>query len=88
MHLIAAHHGRARPHFPTAEVIDPERQYDLVMVTARGSTAIRPAATQVRPLGAAYLESLVRAADIMASQERLYATPAITTENLLSGTRE
>lgn len=69
LHLIAAHHGRARPHFPADEVFDPERT-DAV---ARGLALEVPrrfARLQRRygRWGLAYLESLVRAADALASQ--------------------
>src|SRR5690606_11314638 len=30
LHLIAAHHGRARPHFPLDEVFDPDHQQQEV----------------------------------------------------------
>jgi CRISPR-associated endonuclease/helicase Cas3 len=77
LHLIAAHHGRARPHFPAEEAIDPERPVSLVATIAR-SVPQRFARLQRRygRWGLAYLESLLRAADIMASQEKLSETPA------------
>jgi CRISPR-associated endonuclease/helicase Cas3 len=75
MHLIAAHHGRARPHFPAEEVIDPERDAEVVAAIARGVPQ-RFARLQRRygRWGLAYLESLVRAADILASQDKLSAS--------------
>ena len=68
LHLIAAHHGRARPHFPIEESFDPE-------AAAAASEAIaievprRFARLQRRfgRWGLAYLESLLRAADYAAS---------------------
>ncbi|MDE3098327.1 MAG: type I-U CRISPR-associated helicase/endonuclease Cas3 [Verrucomicrobiota bacterium] len=68
LHLLAAHHGRARPHFPIEEADDPES-------TPADSEAIaievprRFARLQRRfgRWGLAYLESLLRAADYAAS---------------------
>jgi CRISPR-associated endonuclease/helicase Cas3 len=74
LHLIAAHHGRARPHFPAEEVFDPERSQEVVAAMVR-ETPRRFARLQRRygRWGLAWLESLLRAADIMASQEKLTA---------------
>ena len=68
LHLIAAHHGRARPHFPAHEAFDPERPEDTCGDAAR-ATPRRFAQLQRRygRWGLAYLESLVRAADALAS---------------------
>ena len=68
LHLIAAHHGRARPHFPVNEAFDPERSDDEAGASAR-ETPCRFARLQRRygRWGLAYLESLVRAADALAS---------------------
>jgi CRISPR-associated endonuclease/helicase Cas3 len=75
MHLIAAHHGRARPHFPAEEAFDVDRPHDLVDAIVR-AVPQRFARLQRKygRWGLAYLESLVRAADIMASQEKFSAT--------------
>jgi len=70
LHLIAAHHGRARPHFPAEELFDPEGSG--VDFGALGSEImIRFARLQRRygRWGLAYLESLLRAADYAASAE-------------------
>lgn len=69
LHLIAAHHGRARPHFPVEEVFDPERTEKVVTETAC-EIPLRFARLQRKygRWGLAYLESLVRAADALASQ--------------------
>lgn len=70
LHMIAAHHGRARPHFPLDEAFDPEQPTSRVVEVAR-AVPRRFAALQSRygRWGLAYLESLVRAADAQASQE-------------------
>lgn len=70
LHAIASHHGRARPHFPFEEAFDPERPTSQAAEIARAVTR-RFAELQVRygRWGLAYLESLVRAADALASQE-------------------
>lgn len=70
LHLVAAHHGRARPHFPAEELFDPEaagadfQEFESNVVT-------RFATLQARfgRWGLAYLESLLRAADYAASAE-------------------
>jgi CRISPR-associated endonuclease/helicase Cas3 len=69
LHMIAAHHGRARPHFSAEESFDPEHPDSVVRAAAREAPA-RFARLQRRygRWGLAYLESLVRAADIVASQ--------------------
>jgi CRISPR-associated endonuclease/helicase Cas3 len=71
LHLIAAHHGRARPHFEPEEAFDPERPVESAEELAR-EVPRRFARLQRRygRWGLAYLESLVRAADILASQPR------------------
>mgnify|MGYP000299211404 CR=1 FL=1 len=69
-HLIAAHHGRARPHFPIDEAFDPERPTSKAISEAR-DVPRRFSELQRRygRWGLAYLESLVRAADALASQD-------------------
>jgi CRISPR-associated endonuclease/helicase Cas3 len=68
LHLIAAHHGRARPHFTSEEAFDPDAPDDKAVVQAV-ETPRRYARLQRQHgrWGLAYLESLVRAADILAS---------------------
>jgi CRISPR-associated endonuclease/helicase Cas3 len=68
LHLIAAHHGRGRPHFPVDEAFDPHGHTDLCDRIAR-ETPRRFARLQRRygRWGLAYLESLLRAADWAAS---------------------
>lgn len=71
LHLIAAHHGRARPHFTAAECTDPERGLILSREKAQ-AVPHRFARLQRRygRWGLAWLESLLRAADYAASAER------------------
>ncbi|MBI3270404.1 MAG: type I-U CRISPR-associated helicase/endonuclease Cas3 [Planctomycetes bacterium] len=68
-HLIAAHHGRARPHFSRDESFDPERPDPAAVEVVREAPR-RFSLLQRRygRWGLAYLESLVRAADALASQ--------------------
>jgi CRISPR-associated endonuclease/helicase Cas3 len=76
LHLIAAHHGRARPHFPEHEAFDHDQPEEVSSAIAR-EVPRRFARLQRKygRWGLAYLESLVRAADIMASQADLEADP-------------
>lgn len=70
LHLIAAHHGRARPHFSADEAFDPDRSTVETEALAI-ETPRRFARLQRRygRWGLAYLESLLRAADWAASAE-------------------
>jgi CRISPR-associated endonuclease/helicase Cas3 len=71
LHLIAAHHGRARPHFPDDEVLD--RNYtdgDAAMVATETPRRFARLQRKYGRWGLAYLESLVRAADALASQAK------------------
>lgn len=69
LHLVAAHHGRARPHFPATEIRDPS--YPQVNADQLAREVPRRFARLQRKYGRwglAWLESLVRAADVLASQ--------------------
>jgi CRISPR-associated endonuclease/helicase Cas3 len=72
LHLIAAHHGRARPHFPADEAFDPDHESAVSDRIAREVPRrfVRLQRKYGR-WGLAYLESLLRAADWAAS-----ATPS------------
>jgi CRISPR-associated endonuclease/helicase Cas3 len=68
LHLIAAHHGRARPHFPLEEAHD--REGDPAQSEAIAIEVPRRFARLQRRFGRwglAYLESMLRAADYAAS---------------------
>jgi CRISPR-associated endonuclease/helicase Cas3 len=68
LHLIAAHHGRARPHFSSEEAFDPEHSFGDAQ-KLRLETPCRFARLQRKygHWGLAYFESLLRAADWAAS---------------------
>jgi CRISPR-associated endonuclease/helicase Cas3 len=68
LHLIAAHHGRARPHFPADEVFDPSASVAADTRMAQGvPQRFGRLQRQFGRWGLAYLESLLRAADWSAS---------------------
>jgi len=68
LHLIAAHHGRARPHFPIDEAFDPDsntaKDAELATEVPRRFARLQ---RKYGRWGLAYLESLLRAADYAAS---------------------
>ena len=76
LHLIAAHHGRGRPHFPADEAFDPVATHADSFALA-SEVPLRYARLQRRfgRWGLAYLESLLRAADYAASAE-IHPLPA------------
>jgi len=78
-HLIATHHGRARPHFGATESFDPNTSDALAQSTAAECPArfMRLQRTYGR-WGLAYLESLLRAADALASQEPVQGRDAMS----------
>src|SRR5262249_26601863 len=68
LHLIAAHHGRGRPHFPPDEVFDPEPNgRDVDAIAAELPHRFARLQRKYGRWGLAYLESLLRAADFAAS---------------------
>jgi CRISPR-associated endonuclease/helicase Cas3 len=71
LHLVAAHHGRARPHFPIDEAFDPAPRRTQADSELACEVVRRFARLQHRygRWGLAYLESLLRAADWAASAE-------------------
>lgn len=70
LHLIAAHHGRGRPHFNADECFDDNNDAqaarDLAIEAPRRFARLQ---RKYGRWGLAYLESLVRAADYEASQK-------------------
>lgn len=69
LHLVAAHHGRARPHFPEKETFDYDRSEETVAaIVSEVPRRYGRLQRKYGRWGLAYLESLVRAADAMASQ--------------------
>lgn len=70
LHLIASHHGYARPHFPPEAIVDPDHTQDAAEQAV--VEAMRRYARLQRHFGRwglAYLESLLRAADWAASAD-------------------
>jgi CRISPR-associated endonuclease/helicase Cas3 len=77
LHLIAAHHGRGRPHFPADEAFDPEAKgKDVMAAAAEVPRWFARLQRKYGRWGLAYLESLLRAADYAAS-----INPSITEGN-------
>ena len=70
LHAIAAHHGRARPHFRVVESSDPELKDDVVAALVR-EVPLRFDRLQRRygRWGLAWIESILRAADVLGSEE-------------------
>lgn len=75
LHLIATHHGRGRPHFPEDESHDGERPTEAVAgVVSDAPGRFARLQRKYGRWGLAYLESLLRAADIVESR-RIEAAP-------------
>ncbi|MFO0881794.1 MAG: type I-U CRISPR-associated helicase/endonuclease Cas3 [Gemmataceae bacterium] len=70
LHLIAAHHGYGRPHFPADRAFDPEALSEVVQqITREVPQRFGRLQRRYGRWGLAYLESLLRAADYAASAE-------------------
>jgi CRISPR-associated endonuclease/helicase Cas3 len=68
LHLIAVHHGRGRPHFPSEEAFDPEsKEVDVRNMASEVPRRFAKLQRRYGRWGLAYLESLLRAADYAAS---------------------
>ncbi len=70
LHVVAAHHGRARPHFPVIECFDPELKDEIVASLVR-EVPLRFDRLQRRygRWGLAWLESILRVADVLGSED-------------------
>jgi CRISPR-associated endonuclease/helicase Cas3 len=69
LHLVAAHHGHARPHFlPRAADSEALKKSEAAIRAAPGRFARLN--DRYGPWGLAYLEALLKAADGWASEER------------------
>jgi len=68
LHLIAAHHGNARPHFAPEQTVDPKHSQAAAKEAAHeGMRRFARLQHRYGRWGLAYLESLLRAADHAAS---------------------
>ena len=71
LHLIAAHHGRARPHFPDERCsIRTTQKRNALAIAIETPRRFARLQRKYGRWGLAYLESLVRAADALASQAK------------------
>lgn len=69
LHMIAAHHGRARPHFTSEEAYDYDYADDVAAeIACEVPRRFARLQRKYGRWGLAYLESLVRAADALASR--------------------
>lgn len=68
LHLVAAHHGYGRPHFPAEKAYDPQATDEVnSIVAAQVPQRFARLQRKFGHWGLAYLESLLRAADYAAS---------------------
>ncbi len=67
LHLIAAHHGRGRPHFALGETVDPDSPMEAGVEAVEVMRRYGRLQRRYGRWGLAYLESLLRAADWSAS---------------------
>lgn len=68
LHLIAAHHGHARPGFPS-EAAGPIRTAATLQAVEQAATRFVRLQSRYGWWGLAWLEALVKAADVLASRE-------------------
>lgn len=70
LHLIAVHHGFARPHFPADHAYDPEpKGVDVELIACDVPQRYARLQRKYGRWGLAYIESLLRAADYAASAQ-------------------
>lgn len=79
LHMVAAHHGRARPHFPADELFDylPGSHERLAALAIEVPRRFAHLQERFGRWGLAWLESLLRAADYAASAG--IVAPSVTT---------
>jgi CRISPR-associated endonuclease/helicase Cas3 len=86
-HIVGAHHGRSRPHFPTDEIFAPDcspsEAQDIACTAPRRFAALQH---KYGRWGLAYLESLLRAADYAASAGSV-APSGNTTASTINSTK-
>ena len=64
LHLVGAHHGFGRPHFPAEYTFDPEpRGANVEQIAAEVPRRYARLQRQYGRWGLAYIESILRAAD-------------------------
>lgn len=70
MHIVATHHGRARPHFPVIESYDPEvSDTDTAGLVREVPLRFDRLQRHYGRWGLAWLESILRAADVLGSED-------------------
>ena len=70
LHLVGAHHGFGRPHFPAEYTFDPEpRGANVEQIAAEVPRRYARLQRQYGRWGLAYIESILRAADWAASAD-------------------
>jgi CRISPR-associated endonuclease/helicase Cas3 len=70
LHAVASHHGRARPHFPLDECFDPEvAQAHIDGIAAEVPLRFDRLQRRYGRWGLAWLESVLRAADVLGSED-------------------
>jgi CRISPR-associated endonuclease/helicase Cas3 len=70
LHAVASHHGRARPHFPLDECFDPEvAQAHVDGIAAEVPLRFDRLQRRYGRWGLAWLESVLRAADVLGSED-------------------
>ncbi len=85
LHLIAAHHGRARPHFPEDEIFDYDSSpADSLALATEIPRRFARLQRRFGRWGLAWLESILRAADYAASAGIIAEKSAIRNQSTIS----